>query len=145
LVDDPVARGARTAPAPPTSRSSPHQRRPLQRARGSLELHPARAPAVDPNRKSRKRISEKELAKKYAAAGAAGAAAVGRRRGASRAREGFQRREVNAARLYAAAKEGQINEVSYKFAKPGPDKTPVDKVSFVTAVADLGCGVGYYK
>jgi len=48
-------------------------------------------------------------------------------------------------RLYAAAKEGQINEVSYKFPKAGADKTPVDKVSFVTAVAGLGCGVGYYK
>jgi signal transduction histidine kinase len=48
-------------------------------------------------------------------------------------------------RLYAAAKEGQVNEVSYKFAKPGPDTTPQPKVSFVTAVADLGCGVGYYK
>lgn len=48
-------------------------------------------------------------------------------------------------RIYTAAKEGQINEVGYKFAKPGPDKTPVDKVSFVTAVGDLGCGVGYYK
>jgi hypothetical protein len=49
------------------------------------------------------------------------------------------------ARIYAAAKEGQINEVSYMFPKPGPDKTPAAKVSFVTAVADLGCGVGYYK
>jgi hypothetical protein len=49
------------------------------------------------------------------------------------------------ARLYAAAKEGQINEVTYKFPKAGPDKTPLDKVSFVTAVAGLGCGVGYYK
>ena len=49
------------------------------------------------------------------------------------------------ARLYAAAKEGQVNEVTYKFPKPGADKTPVDKVSFVTAVAGLGCGVGYYK
>jgi signal transduction histidine kinase len=48
-------------------------------------------------------------------------------------------------RLFAAAKEGQINEVSYKFPKPGPDKTPVSKVGFVTAVAGLGCGVGYYK
>jgi Single Cache domain 2 len=47
--------------------------------------------------------------------------------------------------LYAAAKEGQITEVSYVFAKPGPDKTPVAKVSFVTGVGDLGCGVGYYK
>jgi signal transduction histidine kinase len=49
------------------------------------------------------------------------------------------------ARLYAAAKEGQVNEVSYMFPKPGPDKTPQPKVSFVTAVAGLGCGVGYYK
>jgi signal transduction histidine kinase len=49
------------------------------------------------------------------------------------------------ARLYAGAKEGQVNEVSYMFPKPGPDKTPAPKVSFVTAVGDLGCGVGYYK
>jgi len=49
------------------------------------------------------------------------------------------------AQLYAAAKAGQINEVSYKFPKPGPDKTPVDKVSFVTAVNGLGRGVDYYK
>jgi hypothetical protein len=48
-------------------------------------------------------------------------------------------------RVYDAAKEEQINEVSYKFPKPGPDRTPVPKVSFVTAVAGLGCGVGYYK
>jgi hypothetical protein len=49
------------------------------------------------------------------------------------------------ARLYAAAKEGQVSEVNYMFPKPGPDKTPAAKVSFVTAVAGLGCGVGYYK
>ena len=47
--------------------------------------------------------------------------------------------------LYAAAKEGQITEVSYMFPKPGADTTPVAKVSFVTKVGDLGCGVGYYK
>jgi signal transduction histidine kinase len=47
--------------------------------------------------------------------------------------------------LYAAAKEGQITEVSYMFPKPGADATPVSKVSFVTRVGDLGCGVGYYK
>jgi signal transduction histidine kinase len=47
--------------------------------------------------------------------------------------------------VYAAAKEGKITEVSYMFPKPGTDKTPVPKVSFVTAVGDLGCGVGYYK
>jgi Single Cache domain 2 len=48
-------------------------------------------------------------------------------------------------RLYDAAKEGQVNEVSYKFPKPGADKTPAPKVAFVTAVDGLGCGVGYYK
>jgi signal transduction histidine kinase len=48
------------------------------------------------------------------------------------------------ARLYAAAQAGS-GEVSYMFPKPGPDKTPAAKVSFVTAVAGLGCGVGYYK
>jgi hypothetical protein len=49
--------------------------------------------------------------------------------------------------LYAAGQkpEGQITEVSYMFAKPGSDPTPVPKVSFVTRVGDLGCGVGYYK
>ena len=47
--------------------------------------------------------------------------------------------------LYAGAKEGQLTEVSYMFPRPGTDKTPVPKVSFVTKVDDLGCGVGYYK
>jgi hypothetical protein len=46
--------------------------------------------------------------------------------------------------LYAAAKEGQVNEVSYMSPKAGSDRTWVPKVSFVTAVAGLGCGVGYY-
>jgi hypothetical protein len=41
--------------------------------------------------------------------------------------------------------EGQITEVSYMFVRPGPDKTPVAKVSFVTRVGDMGCGVGCYK
>jgi hypothetical protein len=41
--------------------------------------------------------------------------------------------------------EGTITEVSYMFAKPGPDKTPVPKVSFVTRVGDIYCGVGHYK
>jgi signal transduction histidine kinase len=48
------------------------------------------------------------------------------------------------AQLYAAAQKGS-GEVNYMFPKPGPDKTPVPKVSFVTSVAGLGCGVGYYK
>jgi hypothetical protein len=41
--------------------------------------------------------------------------------------------------------EGRVSEVSYLFPKPGPDKTPVQKVSFVTRVGDIYCGVGYYK
>jgi signal transduction histidine kinase len=48
--------------------------------------------------------------------------------------------------LYAAAQkpEGQITEVTYLFPRPGADKTPVTKISLVTRVSDLGCGVGYY-
>jgi len=48
---------------------------------------------------------------------------------------------------YAAAQkpEGQFTEVSYMFAKPGPDPKPVPKVAFINRVGDLGCGVGYYK
>jgi hypothetical protein len=42
--------------------------------------------------------------------------------------------------------EGEITQVSYMFPRPGPDKTPVQKVSLVTRAGDdLGCGVGYYK
>jgi Single Cache domain 2 len=40
--------------------------------------------------------------------------------------------------------EGTITEVSYMFARPS-DPKPVDKVSFVTRVGDIYCGVGYYK
>lgn len=40
--------------------------------------------------------------------------------------------------------EGQISEVSYLYPKPG-DSKPSPKVSFVTRIGDLGCGVGYYK
>ena len=49
--------------------------------------------------------------------------------------------------LYAAAQkpEGQVTEVGYVFPRPGPDKTPVPKVTFLARVSDLGCGVGYYK
>ena len=42
-------------------------------------------------------------------------------------------------------KEGQISEISYMFARPGSDTKPVPKVSLVTKVSDLVCGVGYYK
>lgn len=46
--------------------------------------------------------------------------------------------------LYKAAEDGKVNEVSYFFPKPGQTE-PSAKVRFVTKVADLGCGVGYYK
>ena len=49
--------------------------------------------------------------------------------------------------LYAGAQkpEGQVTEVSYMFPKPGTTAPAVPKLSFVTKVGDLGCGVGYYK
>ncbi|WP_244486233.1 cache domain-containing protein [Bradyrhizobium viridifuturi] len=53
--------------------------------------------------------------------------------------------DVYGPRLYDAAKEGKVSEVSYMSPKAGADKTWVPKASFVTAVAGLGCGVGYYK
>jgi Single Cache domain 2 len=40
--------------------------------------------------------------------------------------------------------EGQITEVSYLFARPS-DPKPVPKVSFITRIGDIYCGVGYYK
>ena len=48
------------------------------------------------------------------------------------------------ADLYKAVQDGKVNEVSYMFPKPGQTE-PSAKVSFVTKVGDLGCGVGYYK
>lgn len=55
--------------------------------------------------------------------------------------------EAYGLELYAAAQnpEDQITEVGYMFPRPGGDKTPVPKVTFVTKVSDLGCAVGYYK
>ena len=56
--------------------------------------------------------------------------------------------KVYGVELYAAAQkpEGQITEVGdYMFPKPGTTAPTVPKVSFVTKVGDLGCGVGYYK
>jgi len=38
-----------------------------------------------------------------------------------------------------------LTEVSYMFPRPRRGTTPVEKISFVTKVGDLGCGVGYYK
>ena len=55
--------------------------------------------------------------------------------------------KVYGPELHAAAQktEGQITEVSYMFPRPGADKTPVPKVSFVTKAGEVGCGVGHYK
>ena len=51
------------------------------------------------------------------------------------------------AEMYAAIQkpEGQITEVTYMFVRPGPDTKPMPKVSLVTRVGDIFCGVGYYK
>jgi signal transduction histidine kinase len=48
------------------------------------------------------------------------------------------------AEMLKVAKEGAVSEVAYVWPKPaGGD--PVAKVSYVTKVAGLVCGVGYYK
>ena len=49
--------------------------------------------------------------------------------------------------LYAVGQkpDGEITEVSYSFPKPGTTAPTFPKVSFVTKVGDLACGVGYYK
>ena len=43
------------------------------------------------------------------------------------------------------AEEGKFAEVTYMYPRPGPDKTPVQKVAFVTKVAGHICTVGYYR
>ena len=56
--------------------------------------------------------------------------------------------KVYGQELFAAGQkpEGQITEVGdYMFPKPGTTAPAVAKVSFVTRVGELGCGVGYYK
>jgi len=44
---------------------------------------------------------------------------------------------------FKAAVEGRITEVAYLFPRTN-EGPPVPKVSFITGVGDLGCGVGYY-
>lgn len=46
--------------------------------------------------------------------------------------------------MNVADTEGKIGEVAYMWPRPGSD-TPVQKVSYVTKVGDLICGVGYYQ
>jgi signal transduction histidine kinase/ketosteroid isomerase-like protein len=40
--------------------------------------------------------------------------------------------------------EGVITEISYMFPKPIVGSPPVPKISYVTRIAAIGCGVGYY-
>jgi hypothetical protein len=49
------------------------------------------------------------------------------------------------AEIMKVASEGKIAQVSYKFPRPGADKTPVQKMAYVTRVGDQVCLVGYYK
>jgi hypothetical protein len=46
---------------------------------------------------------------------------------------------------FASAVEDKITEVTYRYPRPGEDKTPVEKVGLVTKVAGHICVVGYYK
>ena len=46
---------------------------------------------------------------------------------------------------FASAVEDKITEVTYRYPRPGEDKTPVEKVGLVTKVAGYICVVGYYK
>ena len=42
--------------------------------------------------------------------------------------------------------EGEITEIKgYQFPKPGTTEPTFQKVSFVTKIGELTCGVGYYK
>jgi hypothetical protein len=47
--------------------------------------------------------------------------------------------------MFAGAAEGKVIEVSYMWPRPGEDKTPVLKTSYVTRAGDQACGVGYYR
>ena len=48
------------------------------------------------------------------------------------------------AKLYDAAKDGNISEVSYMWPRPGSAE-PAQKYSYVTKIGDQVCAVGYYK
>jgi signal transduction histidine kinase len=49
------------------------------------------------------------------------------------------------AEILSVAEEGKVKEVNYMWPRPGPDTTPVQKVTYVTKVGDQTCAVGYYK
>ena len=48
------------------------------------------------------------------------------------------------AEIMKTAKEGEVDEVTYMWPRPGSD-VPAEKVTFITKVEDQICGVGYYK
>ncbi len=48
------------------------------------------------------------------------------------------------AEMMKVAADGKFGEVAYMWPKPGSE-APVAKVSYVTKIGDLICGVGYYK
>lgn len=45
--------------------------------------------------------------------------------------------------LFNSAKQGQIAEVRYMWPRPG-SKVPEQKISYVTRIGSVGCGVGSY-
>jgi hypothetical protein len=45
---------------------------------------------------------------------------------------------------FKAAVDDKVNEVTYMYPRPG-ETEPSPKVSYITKVGDLGCGVGYFK
>ncbi|NIP45468.1 MAG: chemotaxis protein [Gammaproteobacteria bacterium] len=51
--------------------------------------------------------------------------------------------EVFGEEIFKAGIDGKITEVRYMFPRPGETK-PRQKISFITGVDDVGCGVGYY-
>lgn len=65
--------------------------------------------------------------------------------------KGFKLSEMKDAAGFAFGQEimrtaeaGKISEVAYMWPQPGSD-TPVQKITYVTKVADQICGVGYYQ
>jgi signal transduction histidine kinase len=49
------------------------------------------------------------------------------------------------AEMLTVAQDGKVAQVDYMFPRPGTKEPAVPKSSYVTKVADLVCGVGYYK
>jgi signal transduction histidine kinase len=47
-------------------------------------------------------------------------------------------------KIFDGVQEGKITTISYNFPKPGGTE-PVSKESYITAVGNEACGVGYYK